>query len=93
MIILDPFGGYGTTLIAAERTRRKARLIELDPLYCDATIRRWEKLTGKTASLAATGQSFAEIAEERGVSSGSDEDREPADDQDDEFDVLHREDD
>lgn len=66
-IILDPFGGYGTTLIAAERTRRKARLIEIDPLYCDATIRRWQELSGKAATLAATGQSFAEVALERGV--------------------------
>lgn len=66
-IILDPFGGYGTTLIAAERTRRKGRLIEIDPLYCDATIRRWQELTGKTATLAASGQSFAEVALKRGV--------------------------
>lgn len=66
-IILDPFGGAGTTLIAAERTRRKARLIELDPLYCDVTIRRWEKLTGCEAVLSATGQTFAELAEERGI--------------------------
>jgi DNA modification methylase len=50
-IILDPFGGSGTTLIAAENTARKARIIELDPHYCDVTIRRWETLTGKTAKL------------------------------------------
>ena len=48
-IILDPFGGAGTTLIAAERTGRKARLIELEPRYVDATIDRWQQLTGKTA--------------------------------------------
>ncbi|WP_230206639.1 DNA methyltransferase [Novosphingobium sp. Gsoil 351] len=64
-IILDPFGGYGTTLIAAERTGRKARLIELDPLYCDATIRRWKALSGNEAVLEATGQTFAEITRER----------------------------
>lgn len=63
-IVLDPFGGSGTTLIAAERTCRKARLIELDPLYCDVTIRRWEKLTGKEAVLVATGQTFAKVADE-----------------------------
>jgi DNA modification methylase len=48
-IILDPFGGAGSTLIAAERTARKARLIELEPRYVDATIRRWEALTGRHA--------------------------------------------
>ena len=41
-IVLDPFGGVGATLIAAEKTGRKARLIELDPRYVDATIKRWE---------------------------------------------------
>lgn len=65
-IILDPFGGSGTTLLAAERTRRRARLIELDPIYCDVTIRRWEKLTGIAAVLATTGQTFLKTAEERG---------------------------
>ncbi|HXH52809.1 MAG TPA: DNA methyltransferase [Sphingomicrobium sp.] len=60
-IILDPFGGSGTTLIAAQRTGRKARLIELDPLYCDVTVRRWEKLTGEKAVLAATGETFADV--------------------------------
>lgn len=49
-IILDPFGGSGTTLIAAEKTGRSARLIELDPHYCDVTIKRWEKLTDKKAT-------------------------------------------
>lgn len=53
-IVLDPFGGSGTTLIAAEKTGRKARLIELDPLYCDVIIRRWEKISGKDAVHIAT---------------------------------------
>jgi len=48
-IILDPFGGSGTTLISAEKTGRVARLIELDPHYCDVIVQRWEKLTGKKA--------------------------------------------
>lgn len=48
-IILDPFGGSGTTLIAAEKSGRKARLIELDPHYCDVIVQRWEKLTGESA--------------------------------------------
>lgn len=59
-IILDPFGGSGTTLIAAEQTGRKARLIELDPLYCDVIIRRWQELTGKDAIHAVTGKTFNE---------------------------------
>jgi DNA modification methylase len=54
-IILDPFGGSGTTLIAAEKTGRTARLIEYDPLYCDTIVRRWERLTGKRANLEASG--------------------------------------
>ena len=59
-IVLDPFGGSGTTLIAAEKTGRCARLIELDPFYCDVTIRRWKALTGKEARLASNGESFEE---------------------------------
>jgi DNA modification methylase len=50
-IVLDPFGGSGTTLIAAERIGRRARLIEYDPLYVDCTITRWERMSGKTAEL------------------------------------------
>ena len=48
-LILDPFGGAGSTLIAAEKTGRQARLIELEPRYVDATIKRWEALTGRHA--------------------------------------------
>lgn len=48
-IVLDNFGGRGTTLIACEQLGRKARLIEIDPHYCDVIIARWEKYTGKTA--------------------------------------------
>ena len=54
-IILDPFGGAGSTLIAAEKTGRKARLIELEPRYVDATIRRWEALTGRRAERESVG--------------------------------------
>src|SRR6478609_9591170 len=57
-LVLDPFGGSGTTLIAAEMTRRKARLIELDPLYCDVIVRRWQKLTGQSAVHATGGEAF-----------------------------------
>jgi site-specific DNA-methyltransferase (adenine-specific) len=48
-IVLDSFGGSGSTLIAAEQLKMKARIIELDPKYCDVIIDRWERLTGKTA--------------------------------------------
>jgi hypothetical protein len=64
--VLDPFGGSGTTLIAAEKTGRRARLVEFEPAYCDQMVRRFELVTGKQAKLAATGQSFEAVAEERG---------------------------
>lgn len=50
-LILDLFGGSGSTLIAAEQTNRKCYMMELDPKYCDVIIRRWEKLTGQKAEL------------------------------------------
>jgi DNA modification methylase len=50
-IVLDSFGGSGTTMIAAERIHRKARLMELDPAYCDVIVKRWEDFTGKKATL------------------------------------------
>ena len=62
-IILDAFGGSGSTLIAAEKTGRSARLIEYDPLYCDTIVRRWETLTGKQARLESSGASFEATAE------------------------------
>jgi DNA modification methylase len=58
-LILDPFGGAGTTLIAAERTGRRARVIELDPIFVDVSIERWQRLTGATAVRAETGEPFA----------------------------------
>lgn len=64
-LVLDPFGGSGTTLIAAERTGRTARLIEFDPLYCDVIVRRFEAYTGKRAKLAATGEAFEDVAQAR----------------------------
>jgi len=59
-LVLDPFGGSGTTVIAADRTGRAARLIELDPLYIDVAIRRWEAVTGVAARHAETRLSFAQ---------------------------------
>lgn len=50
-IILDPFGGSGTTLIACEQLGRKCRMMELDPHYCDVIIARWEEFTGRKAVL------------------------------------------
>ncbi len=58
-VILDPFGGAGTTLIAAERAGRRARVIELDPIFVDASIERWQRLTGGTALHADSGRPFA----------------------------------
>jgi len=63
-IVLDPFAGSGTTMIAAERTGRCARLFERDPRWCDVIVRRWEKLT-KVAARHAEAATFAEISSER----------------------------
>jgi DNA modification methylase len=65
--VLDPFAGSGSTLIACEKTRRQARLIELEPNYCDVIIRRFEEFSGKRAALESDGRGFAEIALERGA--------------------------
>ena len=60
--VLDPFGGAGSTLIACEKTGRRACLIELDPKYVDVIIRRWQDWAGATAVLEGDGRSFGEIA-------------------------------
>ena len=57
-IVLDSFGGSGTTMIAAEKHGRHARLMELDPKYCDVIIKRWQDFTGKQAIHAETGEAF-----------------------------------
>lgn len=64
-IILDPFAGSGTTILAAERTRRRAACMEIDPGYVDAAIRRWQTLAGETAILTDDGRSFDEVAASR----------------------------
>ena len=57
-VILDLFGGSGSTMMAAEKTNRRAYLMELDPKYCDVIINRWQTLTGKDAVLESTGEAF-----------------------------------
>ncbi|TYP78484.1 MULTISPECIES: site-specific DNA-methyltransferase [Nitrosomonas] len=64
-LVLDCFGGSGSTLIAAEKSGRQARLMELDPKYVDVIVRRWESFTGKQAMLAGREQTFTEVASER----------------------------
>jgi DNA modification methylase len=60
-VILDLFGGSGSTLIACEKTGRSARLMELDPKFSDVIIRRWEEFSGKEALHAASGKAFSKI--------------------------------
>ena len=64
-IVLDCFAGSGTTLIAAEKTGRRVRIIEYDPVYCDTIIRRWESYTGRDAVHVASGVLFAALEEEK----------------------------
>lgn len=64
-LVFDGFGGSGSTLIAAEKTGRTARLIEYDPLYCDTIVRRWERITGKLATLASSGECFEDVLDDR----------------------------
>jgi DNA modification methylase len=64
-VVLDPFLGSGTTVIAAERTGRVCYGMELDALYVDTAIRRWQAFSGLSARLAASGKSFAQVAQSR----------------------------
>jgi DNA modification methylase len=66
-IVLDPFGGSGSTLIACEKAGRQARLVELDPRYCDVMVQRWQDWAGASAMLE-DGRSFGEIAGAREAS-------------------------
>jgi DNA modification methylase len=63
--VLDLFGGSGSTLIACEKLGRRARLMEIDPPYCDVIVRRWQEFAGKAATLEGDGRSFDEIRGER----------------------------
>lgn len=62
-IVLDPFGGSGTTLIACEKSGRRARLMELDPKYVDVIIKRWQLFSGKKAKRASDGAGFNVLVE------------------------------
>jgi DNA modification methylase len=70
-IVLDPFLGSGTTVIAAERTGRRCCGLELDPLYVDTIVGRWQKLTGGSARHARTGRSFDDLAREAEVANAA----------------------
>jgi DNA modification methylase len=60
-VVLDLFGGSGSTLIACEKTGRESRLMELNPKYCDVIVKRWQDFTGKQATLESTGQTYQEL--------------------------------
>jgi len=66
-LVLDPFAGAGTTLIACHKTGRRARLVELDPRYVDVTITRWQAYTGEKAIRTSDGRSFEEVVREKEV--------------------------
>lgn len=69
-VVLDPFGGSGTTLIAAEKSGRAARLIELDPKYCDVIVRRWQNFAGQQATRLADGEAFDRLPSDPGSTLG-----------------------
>jgi DNA modification methylase len=69
-IVLDLFGGSGSTLIACERNKRYARLVEIDPKYVDVIVRRWQEYTGKAAVLDGDGRTFEEVARARVAKAG-----------------------
>ena len=64
-VVLDLFGGSGTTAIAAEKNGRISRLMELDPKYVDVIVKRWQEFTGKSATLESDGRTFAEVDDGR----------------------------
>jgi len=66
--VLDLFGGSGSTLIACEDSQRQGRLMEIDPLYADVIVTRWQQLTGKKAMLEGAGETFEQVATQRGTS-------------------------
>jgi DNA modification methylase len=66
-VVLDPFGGSGSTLIACDKAGRQARLVELDPNYCDVIVQRWQAFSGGAPVLDGDGRSYDDIAAEREV--------------------------
>ena len=66
-VVFEPFSGSGSQLVAAERTGRRCRAIEISPPFVDVAIRRWQKATGQDATLDGDGRTFAVIATERGL--------------------------
>jgi len=64
-LCIEPFGGSGSTLMGAEVSKRNCYTMELDPKYCDVIIQRWQDFTGQQATLEATGQTYAELKDER----------------------------
>lgn len=69
-VIVDLFGGSGSTLIACEKTGRVNRSMELDPKYCDVIVKRWQDFTGKQATLEATGQTYSELTDKSEIQNG-----------------------
>ena len=66
-IVLDPFGGAGSTLIACAKAGRRACLVELDPKYVDVIVRRWQEFSGEAAVLEGDGRRFDEVAAGHGA--------------------------
>ena len=64
-LVLDPFGGSGTTMIASQKIGRKARLMELDPRFADVIVRRWQEFTGGKAVLEESGERFDDLTAQR----------------------------
>jgi DNA modification methylase len=64
-LVLDPFAGSGSTVLAAERTGRRARVLEIDARYADVIVRRWQTYTGDEARLDPAGPTFAQVSEQR----------------------------
>ena len=64
-VVLEPFAGSGSTLLAAESVGRVCRAIEIDGPYCDVVVRRWQAMSGLSATLAETGETFAGVSDRR----------------------------